>query len=242
MKNTFLLVIGFCVCAGSVSADYNNPPGWENDAYFTHQSWSFTDPGNPSAPDDGGAGNPYGPASLTFSNAEWVDDLGVVLDLNPPYSVLGQRQGGWAINGPQEGTEWFRIDIPNHPDETMYKELWFEMTFRVSSMPLAGEIVNRVDLSTYADGIVDEAHKFTSLGETGGAFGMDPTQQIWLQFEGKFSFDPQPGSELIILTGSLLGGEGVLLDQIDIDTRCIPEPISICLLGVGALGVIRRKR
>lgn len=241
MKNTFLLVIGFCVCAGSVSADYNNPPGWENDAYFTHQSWSFST-GDQVAPDDGGAGNPYGTASLTFSNATWVDDLGPVLDLNPPYSLLGMRQGGWAINGPQDGTEWFRIDIPSFADSTMYNELWFELTFRVSSMQLAGEIVGRVDLSTYADGIVDEAHKFTSLGETGGAFGMDASQQIWLRFEGMFSFDPQPGSELVILMGSLNAGESVLLDQIDIDTRGVPEPISICLLGVGALGVIRRKR
>ncbi len=241
MKSAFLLVIGLCVCAGSVSADYNNPPGWENDAYFTHQSWSFTDPGNPSAPDDAGAGNPYGPASLTFSNAEWVDDLGMMY--NPStFDPLGQRQGGWAINGPQAGTEWFNIDIPNYHDESKYKELWFELTFRVSSQALATEIIDRVDLQVYADGIVDGDHQFTALAPDGGVIGVDALGQIWLRFEGQFTFDPQPLSELMILTGSLLDGEGVLLDQVDIDTRCIPEPMSICLLGVGVLGVIRRKR
>jgi hypothetical protein len=241
MKNAFLLVIGLCVCAGSVSADYNNPPGWETDDYFTHQSWSFTNDTNPSAPDDGGAGNPYGTASLTFSNAEWVDDMGMMYD-PATFAPLGVRQGGWAINGPQAGTEWYRIDIPNQPDETKYKELWFEMTFRVSSQALAIEIVDRVDLSVYADGIFDGDHQFTALDPVGGVIGVDASSQIWLRFEGQFTFDPQPGSEVVILGGTLNAGEGVVLDQIDIDTRSIPEPMSICLLGVGVLGVIRRKR
>jgi len=243
MKNVFLLAIGLCICAGSVSADYNNPPGWENDDYFTHQSWSFTDNTNPSAPDDGGAGNPYGDttASMTFSNADWVDDLGMMYD-PVTFAPLGQRQGGWAINGPQDGTEWFTIDIPNQRDENMYKELWFEMTFRVSDQILATEIVDRVDLQVYADGIVDGAHQFSALGTDGGVIGVSATGQIWLRFEGLFSFDPQPFSELMILTGTLNAGEGVLLDQVDIDTRCVPEPMSICLLGVGVLGVIRRRK
>jgi len=242
MKNTFLLsAAGFCICAGLVSADYLNPPGWDNDPYFTHQSWNFTDSGNPSVPDDGGAGNLYGTASLTLSNADWVDELGMVFD-PVTFAPLGERRGGWAINGPQDGTEWFRIEIPNRPDQTMHKELWFELTFRVSDQILAGEIVNRVDMQTYADGIIDDAHKFHYYDQVGGVFGVDALGQIWLRFEGKFSFDPQPGSELVILTGTLDAGQGVLLDQIDIDTRCIPEPMSIWLLAAGVLGVIRRKR
>ncbi len=241
MRNVFLLAIGLCICAGSVSPDYNNPPGWENDDYFTHQSWSFTDPTNPSAPDDGGAGNPYGTASMTFSNATWEDDLGMMY--NPAtFDPLGLRQGGWAIDGPQDGTEWFNIDIPNSADPTLQKELWFEMTFRVSDQILAGAIVDKVDLQVYADGIVDGAHQFNALDSVGGVIGVDAQSQIWLRFEGLFSFDPQPFSELMILTGLLNAGEGVLLDQVDIDTRCIPEPMSICLLGVGVLGMIRRRK
>jgi hypothetical protein len=222
-------------------ADYQNPPGWENNPYFTHQSWSFDSDANPSAPDDNGAGNPYGTASLTFSNATWGDDLGMMYDPST-FAPLGERQGGWAIQGPQDGTEWFRIDIPNQRDENMYKELWFEMTFRVSTQELAGQIIDKVDLQVYADGIVNGDHQFTALTPVGGVIGADASMQIWLRFEGQFTFDPQPGSELVMLTGSLLDVEGVLLDQVDIDTRCIPEPMSICLLGIGALGVIRRKR
>ncbi|MCD6394024.1 MAG: hypothetical protein J7M40_11015, partial [Planctomycetes bacterium] len=121
MKKAFLLVIGLCVFAGSVSADYANPPGWENDPYFTHQSWSFGTPTNPSASDDGGAGNPFGDdATVTFSNATWEDDLGMMYDPST-FQELGLRQGGWAINGPQDGTEWFRVHIPNQRDENMYK-------------------------------------------------------------------------------------------------------------------------
>jgi len=158
------------------------------------------------------------------------------------FQELGLRQGGWAINGPQDGTEWFRVHIPNQRDENMYKELWFELTFRVSDQVLAGGIVDKVDLQVYADGIVDGEHQFAALSSEGGLIGADAFGRPWLRFQGMFSYDPQPGSELVILTGLLSSTEGVLLDQIDIDTRCIPEPLSIFLLGVGALGVIRRRR
>lgn len=243
MKRSFLVSLCLCAFAGAVCADYINPPGWGNDPYFTHQSWSFDVGDNPSIPDDEGAGNPYGVAQLTMgAGAEWVDDLGMVYEAAPPYQQLGQRQGGFSISGPQDDTEWFSINIPNHFDPDMYKELWFELTFRVSDMELAGVIQNMVSLSVYADGITDGAHSFDYFDEQGGVIGMSALGEIWLRFEGKFRFDPQPQSELMILVGSLGENQSVCLDQIDIDTHCVPEPGTIAILGIGALGLIRRRR
>ncbi|MBN1816701.1 MAG: PEP-CTERM sorting domain-containing protein [Sedimentisphaerales bacterium] len=241
MKRFSFVSLSVCVFLGSVYADYMNSPGWENDPYFTHQSWSFTSSQNPAMPDDGGAGNPYGTAILTMGDAQWIDDLGMMFDPGS-FDPLGQRQGGWGIDGPQQDATWITIDIPNAADPGRKKELWYEITFRVSSMQLAEQIVNKVDLRCYAEGIIDEAHEFTDNGYNGGVIGVDEQLRIWLRFWGTFEFDPQPQSELFVLTGTLDAGQGVLLDQIDIDTRCVPEPTTLCLLAIGALGMIRRRR
>ncbi len=257
MRKVFFSVVGVFLCAQLAWADYANPPGWENDPYFTHQSWSFSDDSNPSAPDQGVV-SPGAPSfNLTAANSSWVDDLGTVYDLAPPYSPQGTRQGGWKITGsstdelktvsPSTDEVWFTVDVPNVENPTMYKELWFELTFRVTDMAHAATIVDNVDLSVYADGILDDAHKFDYIGEVGGAFGQDPSVNpgnpyIWLRFEGTFRFEPQPSWEQIVLTGSMLDGQEVLLDQIDIDTHCVPEPATLGLLSVGVLALIRRRK
>jgi len=241
MKRFCLFVLPLCVLLGAVRADYINSPGWENDPYFTHQSWSFGGPANPALPDDGGAGNPYGAAVLTMSGAQWVDDLGMVYDPGT-FQPLGQRQGGFAIAGPQDDAEWFSVTVPNVANPSMVKEVWFEFTFRVSDMELAGAVQNRVSLSVYADGIVDGDHAFDYYDEAGGVIGVSALGEIWLRFEGKFRYDPQPASELMILVGNLDPGQSVCLDQVDIDTHCVPEPTTLGLLGIGALGLLRRRR
>ena len=243
MRRSCLVVAFLLVCslAVVVRADYMNPPGWENDPYFTHQSWSFDAKDNPALPDDGGAGNSYGDPILQFENAVWVDDLGMVYD-PATFEPLGQRQGGFSISGPQDGTTWFTVDLPNEAAPGMTKEVWFEMTFRVSDMQLAGVIQNVVNLSVYADGIMDGEHAFEYFDEQGGVIGVSALGEIWLRFEGKFSYTPQPQSELMVLTGSLEPGQSVCLDQIDIDTHCIPEPGTLGLLAIGAVGLLRRRR
>jgi hypothetical protein len=242
MKTIVSVSLFLCLCAGPVWADYNNPPGWDKDPYFTHQSWSFTGQTAAGVPigADAGFRNASGTPTLTFQTGQGVGNMGMVYDLGT-YEPLGERSGGWQISGPMQDSTMFSIQVPNIPNSAMKKEVWFEMTFRVSDMQLAGNIVNQVSFDCYANGIQDAAHKFSYFDQVGGVIGVDAFSQIWLRFEGKFAFTPQPGSELLTLKGTLANGQSVVLDQIDVDTHCIPEPATLSLLAVGALGWLRRR-
>ena len=68
---------------------------------------------------------------------------------------------------------------------------------------------------------------------------------------GDFAFDAvdgeaaQPrafgGIEADQLDGRV-GFRAEFVDQIVIDTICIPEPVTVCLLGLGALALLRKRR
>ena|GEM_PF-2006076 len=248
MRKMFFSVIVVFLCAQLASADYANPPDWQNDPEtqnFTHQSWSFDDNTNPSAPDDGGDGNPFGIASFNMVTGTWVDDLGPVYDPYDPLKYYGDRQGGWKINGPASAQEWFRIVIPNEKNLSLRKEMWFEMTFKVTDLTHLGSIVDNVQMAVYADGIEDSAHQF-DYGpgpDTQEVLGVNPLDGgFWARFSTYFQYDLQPDSELVIFGGNLEASQYVILDQIDVDTRCIPEPTTMGLLGMGVLALIRRRK
>ena len=225
MRKMFFSVTVVFLCAQLASADYANPPDWQNDPEtqnFTHQSWSFsTQQTNPMDPDDG-AISPGSPKFNIAPGATWVDDLGIVYDYITP---IGQRQGGWRVDGPSgtpdvEMEEWFTIDIPNVQNPNLTKEVWIELTFLCSNQTLAEGIVDDVDLQIYADGIIDEAHKFAYHGSSEGPLGNSALGEIWVRSASTFSYFPQPGDETIVMRGWLEDGQYVILDQIDVDTRC----------------------
>lgn len=58
---------------------------------------------------------------------------------------------------------------------------------------------------------------------------------------------PNPASELILLNFVDLNNGGIPLypayvDQVVIDTWCVPEPVTVCLLSLGGLSLLRRKK
>jgi len=67
----------------------------------------------------------------------------------------------------------------------------------------------------------------------------------WAHVTYTFDVDPQPQFETLVLGAHLLAGEVIVLDQVDVETRCVPEPSTLVLLALGSVGpllVWRRRR
>lgn len=64
----------------------------------------------------------------------------------------------------------------------------------------------------------------------------------WTYFTYLFEITPQPDWEVVGLNMSVPTGEYIAVDQLAIDTRCIPEPATVLLLGLGGIALLRRRR
>jgi hypothetical protein len=225
MKCVFSLLVVLCLSAGMASADYFGPPGWDDDPYFTHQSWSLTSGSRNGAfkPADPGYVNPGEPVATRLVGS-WLDDLGM------------GRQGGWSFGAGTSGL-LATLYVPNIPNPDLRKELWFQATIKTNDIDDVG-----LGIDVYDD--EDDLFSLISLDIT--VIPGDPGDGgTWARVTGLYSIAPQPIWESVVLTGTLGPNEYLIIDQIDVDTRCVPEPSTVAmLLGGGLLAVLcwRRRR
>lgn len=113
--------------------------------------------------------------------------------------------------------------IPNRPVSDIYKEIWLEVDFQsqilawsVTPSPVAGNVVEEI------------SHDTSPIGSS-----------QWSRFTIGWRIYPNPNKERICLA---VMGTGALLDRAAVDTICVPEPATVCLLAVGGLTIMRRRR
>ena len=214
------------VSMGVAQADYDDPPGWDDNLYFTHQTWDFLTDANPSGPtvDD----NPFGVAQY--------DSYG--LNTDPIWhATYGGRTGVWEFD--EESIIDF--DVPNLANPYLIKEVWFQATYYTTD---GGRISE--DSWIFPDGPSDAEVTFGQLsreeivGEAGWYretwMGTITPQPEWedfaISFDGGFDEFGDPIAATVFLT------------EVDIDTRCVPIPGAAWLLFSAFLGFlgIRRKK
>jgi hypothetical protein len=217
------------------SADYSNPPGWESNPYFTHQSWEFSTNQTPLAPDSTAhpVVNPNGtPSGEVFAptpgsyTAAWIDD-------GSNFAPGLNRQGLWLFTATaQDGTyDALEFEIPNSESDDRFKQVWFEATMWTNN--IRGEDPDEI----YAKIFDDEGAEHPYTSRTLEFFGDDVNGAPFVHVTYLFDIVPQPAYERLVLGAHLLQGEMILLDQVDIDTRCIPEPSTAILFVMGIFGV-----
>jgi len=131
---------------------------------------------------------------------------------------FGSQTGIWDMG--REGT--IVLDIPNRPEALPYKEIWLQVTYYDSPTYPPVVTIPGASLISEQTLLVEE----DSPGD-------------WLLDQSVWRMEPNPSSEQIILTADWYGST---IDQIVVDTICIPEPGTAIILAVGTMAAIMRRR
>ncbi len=193
------------------------PPDWRGLDGTTYAEWRFDDNDNPALPEE--VVNEYGngtdpPAIATIT----VGVMGSGWWPDDPLS--SSLTGVWDIGG-DDGS--IILEIDNRPLELDHKEIWLQVTYNQGLYAAP-----TIDIATAQ--LISSQTEFVETDGFGGEWWLE--QSIW-------RIEPNPSHEQIILTGDSLSGS--LIDQIVVDTYCVPEPTTMGLLLLGGL-ILRTKR
>ena len=180
----------------------------------TCQEWTFDDNDNPAIPEIDM--NPYGTATATISSAPGSA---------PPewISDLVGASGVWQAEAVIQVT----LDIPNQEVRNPYKEVYLEIgfigdvaAFSVFPTPFGGTVE-----------LVEQRIKGARSGEG------------WKKLSAKYIIVPNPDSESICYSFSSAEGDVdvAAVDYVNVCTICVPEPLTLTLLGLGGVFVLRRR-
>jgi len=134
----------------------------------------------------------------------------------------GVGQAWWPdLNGkigvwPLSGEIW--IEIPNNPVPNPLKEIYIQLTWEEQA-PGNKPIVQTTEPYAEAGLLLQET----------------PLDGLWMHSIYTIQLLPNPAFEMILISG------GIDVDQLVIDTICIPEPASLMLLVIGSLALVRRR-
>ena len=138
-----------------------------------------------------------------------------IMTINPIGSWI-DPPGAWPLSGEID------IFIPNRPETAERKEIWLQLTWQAGSN----------QTPTLPDEPWVAVTPFSSMQMS----RKDTVLNGWTQSLFEIAICPNPPYEWITVKGD------IIVDQLMVDTICIPEPATIFLLGMGGLITVRRTR
>ena len=215
MRRILALIVVLCMAA-PVLADDLFPPDWRGDPGSTFQHWTFdNDPAGSSILLPDVVDNPFGQPELLDnypSSADWYQDY-------------EGRQGVYHFY-------WnFWLDIPNQPLPNPLKWIQVQITWWDAG-----------DMDLYDPGfpefLPDES--FLPTGEfTNVSSNTIVLEGQWKHTTWLIEITPNVDFESLFFQG--LEDDEMIIDQIVVDTICIPSPGALALLGLAGLAGRRRR-
>jgi hypothetical protein len=236
-RKSYLAVVVCLLAAGAanVRADDLYPPNWRGNPGSSYAQWEFLS----SVPLVGGTTGPI------------AQDAGFLPYGNPTLTITPGTGGGWHAQQPTyeasggtvplydpagpSGDGWWnlsgQIDVTmqDSPDPNPHKEVWIQVTWEPQepgNVPTVQELAPVVGQETT---IPLETHVLWA-GDPGNAW-----RKVYLSVF-HFDINPNPTQETFEIRG------GINVDELVVDTICVPEPASLGMLGFGAAMLLIRRR
>ena len=129
------------------------------------------------------------------------------------YTSFNGHDGVWKFE------DWIEIVIPNSPIANPYKEVWLQITYYASGIPEAFTVLPAYDnMQLVSDVAVDDYFRHATY-----SIRIEPNpvlESVWI--------------EPLHCT--------LYVDNLIVETICVPEPVSLAMLAFGGLVAIRRRR
>ncbi len=222
---SILIVAAFCIVAAQnawsslvtrIDLDLN-PPDWREQFSTTSQVWDFLDPIQPYTPIDPDGAAPGGASPIGDTHAVY-DPLDGGRAWMEEYQPVEYQSGVWVGIGVLPLSGEIFVHVNNHEPPNDVKYVWLQLIWN----SCGGEpIFSRFDPEPVAQPeLVDEV-------DLGGN---------WIHSTYGWELRPNPCWEDFVIGGP------IYVDQMTIDTWCIPEPSTIGILALGSIGVLLRLR
>ncbi len=137
------------------------------------------------------------------------------LNVDTPF---GWDNGAWALSGEID------IYLPNRPVGGGWKELWIQLTWKPAGLDSSPFLPDQPNVAVTPFDFATFYRDDQALADG------------WIVSLYKIEMWPNPLEEWIAIKGD------IWVDELIIDTICIPEPTTIALLGLGALTLLRKRR
>jgi len=136
-----------------------------------------------------------------------------------PFEQWIPDPGAWPLSGEID------VYIPNYPEIRPYKEIWVQLTWMSMNLDPDPFLPNAPVIGVTP---------FDSMQMTRGDdidLGNGWTHSLFM-----VTLWPNPIEEWITIKGD------IVVDQLVIDTICIPEPATVIILGIGGVLALKRKK
>jgi hypothetical protein len=131
---------------------------------------------------------------------------------------FGWDNGAWALSGEMD------IYLPNRPVIDGWKELWIQVTWKPAGLDAGLSLPDQPNVAVTPFDFATFYRDDQTLPDG------------WIVSLYKIEMWPNPLEEWVTIKGD------ILVDELIIDTICIPEPMTIVLLGLGALTLLKKRR
>ncbi len=234
MKKTLMLLAVLALLATpAVARDHGPLDGWDRAAdYSTFAHWEFSTNQLPCYPEE--YTNPFGDepfAEFPTGGWDWSDGWPCPPVIGDPTGSGSGTCTGWHCTSLEGGK--ITLTIANNEEPNEYKRIFLQIT---SSKQPTGVSTTGSGGATggYTSGTFPTGRPDVQEGTPAPPF----PGSSWYTYNYGLTIRPNPESETITIEVPYC----TVIDQIVVDTECIPEPATMSLLVLGGIGVLVRRR